>query len=148
MIIDALVSAGPTFQWFRDFIFWGLITILSTFQNNHSLMGWSDVVHYVGVPLIGTTMATFGVYLSSVGIGLCTIYLLYTILWTLGAPLSLLFNGPTFWHCSQVFESTCGDDVIFPFVGLFVAVPLLCPNYWGRRTARRGPNNANRNPQR
>ena len=50
-----------------------LFTILSTSKDSRSLMGGSDVVYCVQVPLIGTTMVMFTVYESVVGIGLCTI---------------------------------------------------------------------------
>ena len=45
-------------------------TILSASEDSRSLMGGSDVVHCVRVPLTGTTMAVFATYGSVVGIGL------------------------------------------------------------------------------
>ena len=45
-------------------------TILSASEDSRSLMGGSDAVHCVQVPLIGTTMATFAINGSVVGIGL------------------------------------------------------------------------------
>ena len=47
-----------------------LFTILSASEDSNSLMGGSDVVHCVRVPLTGTTMAAFATYGSVVGIGL------------------------------------------------------------------------------
>ena len=44
-------------------------TILSASEDSRSLMGGSDVVHCVRVPLTGTTMAAFAMYGSVVGIG-------------------------------------------------------------------------------
>ena len=43
-------------------------TILSASEDSGSLMGGSDVVHCVRVPLTGTTMAVFAMYGSVVGI--------------------------------------------------------------------------------
>ena len=43
-------------------------TILSASEDNRSLMGGSDVVHCVRVPLTGTAMAAFATYGSVVGI--------------------------------------------------------------------------------
>ena len=43
--------------------------ILSASEDSRSLMGGSDVVHCVWVPLTGTTMAAFATYGSVVGIG-------------------------------------------------------------------------------
>ena len=48
-----------------------LLTILSAFEDNRSLMEGSDVVHCVRVPLTCTTVAEFWVCGSLVGIGLC-----------------------------------------------------------------------------
>ena len=45
-----------------------LFTILSASEDSRSVMGGSDVVHCVRVPLTGTTMAVFAVYGSVVGI--------------------------------------------------------------------------------
>ena len=45
-----------------------LFTILSASEDSRSLMGGSDVVHCVWVPLIGTTMVVFAAYGSVVGI--------------------------------------------------------------------------------
>ena len=51
------------------FYFFGdLFTILSASEDSRSLMGGSDVVHCVWVPLTGTTMAVFATYGSVVGI--------------------------------------------------------------------------------
>ena len=61
-------------------------TILSTFEDSRSLMGRSDVVHCVWVPLIGTTVAEFWARGSLVGIDLCTfIYFVYNIV-DIGGP--------------------------------------------------------------
>ena len=46
----------------------GLFTILSASEDSRSLMGGSDVVHCVQVPLTGTMMAAFATYGSVVGI--------------------------------------------------------------------------------
>ena len=52
------------------FYFFGdLLTILYASKDSRSLMGGSDVVHCVRVPLTGTTMAAFTAYGSVVGIG-------------------------------------------------------------------------------
>ena len=45
-----------------------LFTILSASEDSRSVMGGSDVVHCVRVPLTGTTMAAFATYGSVVGI--------------------------------------------------------------------------------
>ena len=45
-----------------------LFTILFASENSRSLMGGSDVVHCVRVPLTGTMMAAFATYGSVVGI--------------------------------------------------------------------------------
>ena len=58
MIIDALVGAGPTLSWFRDFFLLGFFTILCASEGSRSCRGGSDVVHCVRVSLTGTTVAT------------------------------------------------------------------------------------------
>ena len=45
-----------------------LLTILSVSEDSRSFMGGNDVVHYVQVPLTGTTMAVFAAYGSVVAI--------------------------------------------------------------------------------
>ena len=45
-----------------------LFPILSASEDSRSLMGGSDVVHCVRVPLTGTTMVAFATYGSVVGI--------------------------------------------------------------------------------
>ena len=67
-----------------------LFTILSVFEDSLSFIGWSDVVHCVRVPLTSTTMAVFWVCGILVGIHLLTMYLLCTILWTIGGPSILV----------------------------------------------------------
>ena len=57
VIIQALVGAGPTLSWFRDFIFLGFFTILCASEGSRSFMGGSDVVHCVRLSLTGTTVA-------------------------------------------------------------------------------------------
>ena len=62
------------------------LTILSTFDDNRSFMGGSDVVHCVGMPLTGTTIAEFRACGSLVGIGFCTFaYSVYNIV-DIGGP--------------------------------------------------------------
>ena len=52
-----------------EFYFSGdLFAILSASEDSRSLMGGSDVVHCVQVPLTSTTMAAFAAYGSVVGI--------------------------------------------------------------------------------
>ena len=81
-----------------------LLTILSASEDSRSLMGGSDVVHCVRVPLTGTTVAEFWACGSLVGIGLCTVtYSCVQYCGLLGAPLSLYCNGPTSWQCSQAY---------------------------------------------
>ena len=72
-----------------EFYFPGdLLTILFASEDSRSLMGGSDVVHFVWVPLTGTTMAEFWACGSLVGIRLCTFYLLCVqYCGLLGAPL-------------------------------------------------------------
>ena len=63
-----------------------LLTILFAFEDNHSFMGGSDVVHCVRVPLTGTTVAEFWACGSSVGISLCIVtYSVYNIM-DIGGP--------------------------------------------------------------
>ena len=50
---------GQLFDGFGILFFWGLLTILSASEDNRSLMGGSDVVHCVWVPLTGTIVAEF-----------------------------------------------------------------------------------------
>ena len=57
VIIQALVGAGPTLSWFRDFISLGFFTILCASEGSRSFMGGSDVVHCVRLSLTGTTVA-------------------------------------------------------------------------------------------
>ena len=78
-----------------------LFTILSVSKNRRSFMEGSDVVHCVQVPLSGTTVAKFWACGSLIGIRLCAFFLLCVqYCGLLGAPLSLLYNGPTSWQCS------------------------------------------------
>ena len=58
-------------------------------------------MHCVRVSLTGTTVAPLWARGSLVGIGLCTFYLPYTILWTIGGLPPLYCNGATPWQCSQ-----------------------------------------------
>ena len=67
-----------------------LFTILSASEDSRSFMGGSDIVHCVWVPSIGTIVVAFWEYESLVGIHLLTIYLLCTILWTIGGPSILV----------------------------------------------------------
>ena len=46
-----------------------LFTILCASEDSSSVMGGTDVVHFVRLPLTGTTMAAFWVYGRMVGIG-------------------------------------------------------------------------------
>ena len=80
-----------------------LLTILSTFEDSRSIMGGSDVVHCVWVPLTSTIVAEFWAW--GVCLGLVSVHFpsLCTISWTLGAPLLLLCNGPMSQQCSQGF---------------------------------------------
>ena len=66
VIIQALVGAGPTLSWFRDFIFLGFFTILCASEGSRSFMGGSDVVHCVRLSLTGTTVAASWVHWSVV----------------------------------------------------------------------------------
>ena len=70
------------FYYFGD-----LLTITSVSEDTRSFRGCSDVVHCVRVPLTSTTVAAFWACGSFVGIVLLMIYLLCTILWTIGGPL-------------------------------------------------------------
>ena len=82
-----------------------LLTILSASEDSRSLMGGSDVVHCVRVPLNGTTVAEFWACGSLVGIGLCTLtYSCVQYCGLLGAPLSLFIMGP---HPSNVARLIC-----------------------------------------
>ena len=89
-----------------------------------------DVVHCVRVPLTSTTMAVFAAYGSVVGIVLSILYLLCVqYCGLLGAPLSLFFNGPTSWQCSQVYMSDLVSvHVIISFGDC--SVSLFYPMYW------------------
>ena len=76
------------FYFLRD-----LLTIRFVPEDSRFLMGGSDVVHCARVPLTDTNVAESG----RVGVWLGLFYVqlptLCTILWTLRAPLLLLFNG-------------------------------------------------------
>ena len=62
---------GASSLMVSGFHFYGdSFTILSASEDSRSLMGGSDVVHCVWVPLTGTTMAAFATYGSVVRIGL------------------------------------------------------------------------------
>ena len=77
---------GQLFDGFGIFFLWGFITILSASEDSRSLMGGSDVVHCVRVPLTGTTVAEFWACGSLVGIGSHTItYYVYNIM-DIGGP--------------------------------------------------------------
>ena len=71
---------------------------------------------------------------------------LCTISWTIGAPLCLLFNGPTSWQCSQAYMfDSVSVLVIFSFG---IAPPLVSAQCTGRcRTVRRGHNKWFRSPE-
>ena len=74
-----------------------LLTILSASEDSRSLMGGSDVVHCVRVPLTSTTMAVFcGIWERGWDWFMLTLYLLLcTILWTIGSSSIVVCNGPT-----------------------------------------------------
>ena len=63
-----------------------LLTILSAFEDSRSLIGGSDVVHCVWVPLIGTTVAEFWACGSLVGSGYAHFPTLCTISGDIGGP--------------------------------------------------------------
>ena len=107
-----------------------LLTILSASEDSRSLMGGSDVVHCIWVPLIGTTMAVFATCRSVVGIVFCILYLLCVqYCGLLGAPLSLYCNGPTSWQCSQAYMfDPMSVHVIISFGDC--SVSLFCLIYW------------------
>ena len=69
MLNICLDWCGASSFMVSGFYFLGdLLTILSASEDSRSLMGGSDVVHFVRVPLTGTTMAAFATYGSVVGI--------------------------------------------------------------------------------
>ena len=71
MLKICLGWCGPSSLMGSGFHFSGdLFAILSVSEDSRSLMGGSDIVHCVRVPLTGTTMAVFATYGSVVGIGL------------------------------------------------------------------------------
>ena len=81
---------GQLFDGLGILLFGDLFTILFAPEDNRSFMGRSDVVYWVWVLLTGKTVAAFWACGSLVGIGLLTLYLFCTILWTIGAPSILV----------------------------------------------------------
>ena len=112
-----------------------LLTTRSVSEDSRSLMGGSDVVHCVRVPLTTTTMAVFATYGSVVGIVFRILYLLCVQYYgLLGAPISLFVMGP---HPGNVARLICVHPYMCDPVCVHViisfrdcSISLLCPMYW------------------
>ena len=100
------------------------------FCTDYRWLNKHSVVHCVWVQLTGTTVAEFWACESLVGIHLCTFFLLCVqYCGLLGAPLSLFYNGPTSWQCSQAYMcDPMSVHVIISFGDC--SVSLFCPMYW------------------
>ena len=57
VLMLALVGVGLTFSIVSGFYFWDSFATICASEDSRSLMGGSDVVHCVQVPLAGTTGA-------------------------------------------------------------------------------------------